>query len=88
MITGTRYEYGIFNADKAKISAANDVSPDDEDWDWLWTQPIGYEWDETKAKARVQLINFERAEDGKLSRFGPVKYRKRLVSFGDWEDVD
>lgn len=85
--TGTRYEYGIFNADKEKICAANGVTPNDTEWAWLWNQPIAYEWDEKRASDRVDEINFERVEKGTLERFGPVMSRRRTVSYGEWEDI-
>lgn len=82
-----RYEYGIFNVDKERICAANNVDPTDEEWKFLWSTPIGIEYAEHLAQDRVDEINFERGEDGKLARFGPVGARKRLVSYGDWEEL-
>lgn len=81
-----RCEYGIFNADPAKICTANNVSPNNKDWAWLYDSPIGHEWDKQKAQDRVAEINFERAEEGKLDRFGPVCYKERTVTYGPWRE--
>lgn len=82
-----RYEYGIFNADKEKICAASGGSPDDPSWDWLWKHPFLTFWDEQTAGDWVEAENERRETEGILETYGPVKYRRRSVTFGDWEDV-
>lgn len=83
-----RYEYGIFNADKEKICAANDVSPDDPDWAWLWNAAIDTRITRRDAECIVDRMNQDRAEAGLLETYGPVKYRRRLVEYDEWEDVE
>lgn len=86
MTTVIRYEYGIFNADKEKICAANHVSTDDIAWAWLWDTPIDLRLNESDAKKLVNNINTKRDEEGILETHGPVCVRRRKITVGDWED--
>lgn len=79
-------EFGIFNADKKKICAHNEVSPDDPAWSWLYDRPFDLRHSEEEARNLVETINAEREESGELSSCGPVKYRRRDVSYGEWHD--
>jgi hypothetical protein len=81
------YEFGIFNADKAKICAANSADPNDPNWAFLWTEPFSYTFDEQDAQKRVQAINNERLDLNQLETHGPVKYMRRRVNYGKWEDA-
>lgn len=81
------YEWGVFNADKDKITRANGADPDDPSWSFLWQEPIRTFQDENEAKDFRDLINQERAEDGYLASHGPVKLRRVPVTRGEWEDV-
>lgn len=82
-----RYEFGIFNADKDKICQANDVSPDDPNWAFLWAEPFSYTFDEGEAQRRVKEINSNRDDERQIESHGPVKYMKRRVQYAGWEDV-
>lgn len=81
------YEYGIFNADKEKICTAQDSSPDDPSWFWLWKEPFLKFWDERTAIDWVETENERRETAGILETYGPVKYCRRTVTYGEWEDA-
>lgn len=84
-----RYEYGMFNADKEKITAANGASdPDDQHWAWMWKEPIVTWPDQQTAQEWVDDENNRRAENGTLETHGPVKIRRRTITYGEWEDVE
>ena len=82
------YEYGIFNADKDKICAANDTTPDAEEWKWLYESPFDIRSTEDNADYTVDTINESREKAGMLETHGPVMWRRRLVSYGPWEQKD
>lgn len=75
------YIYGLFN-DREKILAANELTEEEaSDWDFLWKEPL-----EEISSPIVATIRAHHIESDRGPKYGAIIVRKRLVSYGEWED--